>query len=78
MSVKSLAEHIVPIALSFYLGSWSDSLGRKPFIFFCMTGSLFASVMNLCNAIFLQEWDRWSGFSFYMPSPDGCGWSQWY
>ena len=26
--IKSLAEHIVPIALSFYLGSWSDSLGR--------------------------------------------------
>ena len=31
--IKSLAEHIVPIALSFYLESWSDSLGRHHFIF---------------------------------------------
>ena len=57
-SVKSLAEHIVPIALSFYLGSWSDSIGRKPFIFFCITGSFVASIMNLCNAIYLDEWNR--------------------
>ena len=55
----SLAEHFVPILMSFYLGSWSDHWGRKPFIYMTMTGMLFSSVMNLMNAIFLKEWNKW-------------------
>jgi len=55
----SLAEHAVPILLSFYLGSWSDHQGRKPFIYICMTGMLLSSVMNMMSAIYLQEWDKW-------------------
>ena len=55
----SLAEHLIPIFLSFYLGSWSDHWGRKPFIYLTMTGMLFSSVMNLINAVYLKEWDKW-------------------
>ena len=55
----SLAEHFVPILMSFYLGSWSDHWGRKPFIYMTMTGMLLSSMMNLMNAIFLKEWDKW-------------------
>ena len=28
-AIQSLAEHVIPIFLSFFLGSWSDSLGRS-------------------------------------------------
>ena len=55
----SLAEHLIPIFISFYLGSWSDHYGRKPFIYISMTGFLFSSVMNLMNVIYLKEWDKW-------------------
>ena len=55
----SLAEHLVPIFLSFYLGSWSDHQGRKPFIYISMTGFLLSAVMNMLNAIYLKEWDKW-------------------
>ena len=55
----SLAEHLIPIFISFYLGSWSDHYGRKPFLYISMTGMLFSSVMNLMNAIYLKDWDKW-------------------
>eukprot|EP00090_Calanus_glacialis_P013647 TRINITY_DN22303_c0_g1_i1.p1 TRINITY_DN22303_c0_g1~~TRINITY_DN22303_c0_g1_i1.p1 ORF type:complete len:512 (+),score=57.94 TRINITY_DN22303_c0_g1_i1:1-1536(+) len=55
----SLAEHLIPIFISFYLGSWSDHYGRKPFIYISMTGFLVSSVMNLMNVIYLKEWDKW-------------------
>ena len=55
----SLAEHAVPILLSFYLGSWSDHLGRKPFLYTIMTGMLLSSFMNLMNAVYLQGWNKW-------------------
>ena len=55
----SLAEHFVPILISFYLGSWSDHWGRKPFIYMSMTGMMFSSVMNLMNAVFLKKWNKW-------------------
>ena len=31
---------------------------RKPFLYFCMTGSLVSSALNLANAFFLDEWSR--------------------
>ena len=55
----SLAEHLIPIFISFYLGSWSDHYGRKPFIYISMSGFLFSSVMNLMNVIYLKDWDKW-------------------
>ena len=55
----SLAEHLVPIFISFYLGSWSDHWGRKPFIFLSMTGMLFSAGMNLINVVYLREWSKW-------------------
>jgi hypothetical protein len=38
--ILSTAEHLVPILLSFYLGSWSDIYGRIPFIAINMTGKV--------------------------------------
>ena len=55
----SLAEHLVPILFSFYLGSWSDAWGRKPFIYMSMSGMLFSAGMNLLNAVYLREWNKW-------------------
>ena len=55
----SAAEHAIPILLSFYLGSWSDHYGRKPFMYITMTGMLLSSIMNVMNAVYLVEWDRW-------------------
>ena len=55
----SLAEHLIPIFISFYLGSWSDHWGRKPFIYMSMSGMLLSSVMNLLNAFYLREWNKW-------------------
>jgi hypothetical protein len=39
--VMSIAEHLIPILLSFYLGSWSDIYGRIPFIAVSMTGKVY-------------------------------------
>jgi len=38
--VLSLGEHLLPILLSFYLGSWSDIYGRIPFLAINMTGKV--------------------------------------
>ena len=55
----SLAEHLIPIFISFYLGSWSDHWGRKPFIYMSMSGMMLSAVMNLLNVIYLREWNKW-------------------
>jgi hypothetical protein len=44
--VLSTTEHLVPILLSFYLGSWSDIYGRIPFIAICMAGKVILRQEN--------------------------------
>ena len=58
MNAVAMMEHIVPVVLAFYIGSWSDQWGRKPFILICMSCKLFRSIMNCLNGIFLS-WSRW-------------------
>ena len=51
---ESIVDHLFPIICSFFLGSWSDSFGRKYLLYcyflFCMvhTGGL------MLNAYFMQ------------------------
>ena len=66
-AIKSWTEHLVPILLSFYIGSWSDHFGRKPFLALCMFGKLVGAVFNLLNGIFLDEWNRWVWLGTVMP-----------
>ena len=54
-NVITLSEHLVPILLSFYIGSWSDHYGRIPFLAFCMSGKVAGAVFNLLNAIYLSK-----------------------
>ena len=35
-NVVAIVENVIPIVLAFYLGSWSDHWGRKPFLILCM------------------------------------------
>ena len=66
-AIRSWTEHLIPILLSFYIGSWSDHFGRKPFLAFCMIGKLGGALMNLLNAIYLEQWDRWVWLATVMP-----------
>jgi len=66
-AIISWTEHLVPILLSFYIGSWSDHFGRKPFLALCMAGKMAAAFCNLLNAIFLDQWSRWVWLATVMP-----------
>ena len=66
-AIISWTEHLVPILLSFYIGSWSDHFGRKPFLALCMAGKMVAALCNLLNAIFLDQWNRWVWLATVMP-----------
>ena len=66
-AIRSWTEHLIPNLLSFYIGSWSDHYGRKPFLAFCMIGKLGGAAMNLLNAIYLEQWDRWVWLATVMP-----------
>ena len=56
--IISWAEHFVPILLAFYIGSWSDHWGRKPFLAVCMLGRVIGAGFSLLNAVYLDEWNR--------------------
>ena len=60
--IISWAEHFVPILLAFYIGSWSDHWGRKPFLAVCMLGRVIGAGFSLLNAVYLDEWNRWRRF----------------
>jgi len=66
-NVITLSEHLFPILLSFYIGSWSDHYGRKPFLVLCMAGKVVGAMFNLLNAIYLDEWNRWVWVATVMP-----------
>ena len=66
-NIIAITEHTIPILLSFYIGSWSDRFGRKPFLAFCMIGKTLGAVGNLFAAIFLDKMDRWIWLAVYLP-----------
>jgi len=66
-NVIALTEHFVPILLSFYIGSWSDKFGRKPFLALCMAGKICGAISNFLAAVFLDGLNRWTWLAIYMP-----------
>ena len=66
-NIISLSENLVPIFLSFYIGSWSDKFGRIPFIALFMVGTLLRLVGTLCAGIFLEEMTKWAWLGIVMP-----------
>jgi len=66
-TIITYAEHLVPILLAFYIGSWSDHFGRKIFLGMCMTGKILQALANLLNAIYLSSWNRWVWLATVMP-----------
>ena len=72
-TIISLAEHVIPILLSFYIGSWSDRYGRKPFLAVCMIGKLMSAIGNLLAGIWIDEMNRWVWLALYMPAQNISG-----
>ena len=66
-NIIAITNNVVPILLSFYLGSWSDRLGRLPFLALYMIGRSLAGLANLLNAVYLEEWGRWVWLATVMP-----------
>ena len=66
-NVIALTEHIIPILLSFYIGSWSDRFGRKPFLALSMIGRTLGAVGNLIAGIWLDKISKWGWLALYMP-----------
>ena len=66
-NVISLTENFVPILLAFYIGSWSDKFGRKPFIALFMVGKLLGLVGTLLGGIYLDEMSKWVWLGIVMP-----------
>ena len=66
-NVISLTENFVPIILAFYIGSWSDKFGRKPFIALFMVGKLLGLIGTMLGGIFLDEMSKWVWLGIVMP-----------
>ena len=66
-NIIAITNNVVPILLSFYLGSWSDQLGRLPFLAIYMLGRTLAGLANFLNAVYLEEWGRWVWLATVMP-----------
>ena len=63
----SITDNFVPILLAFYIGSWSDKFGRKPFIALFMVGKLVALLGTLLGGIFLDEMGKWAWLALVTP-----------
>ena len=63
----SITDNFVPILLSFYIGSWSDKFGRKPFIALFMLGKLVALLGTLLGGVFLEEMGKWTWLGLVTP-----------
>ena len=63
----SITDNFVPILLSFYIGSWSDKFGRKPFIALFMLGKLVALLGTLLGGVFLEEMGKWAWLGLVTP-----------
>ena len=66
-NIISLSANLVPVLLSFYIGSWSDKFGRIPFIALFMVGMLLRLVGTLFAGIFLEEMTKWVWLGIVMP-----------
>ena len=58
-NVIAITNNVIPILLSFYLGSWSDQFGRLPFLGLYMIGRTLSALANFLNAVYLKELGKW-------------------
>ena len=65
--MMEIFENFAPLILSFYVGSWSDRFGRKPFLFVCMLCKTLSAGGNLLAGLFMDGFDRWAWLAVYMP-----------
>ena len=66
-NIVAITNNVIPILLSFYLGSWSDQFGRLPFLAIYMVGRTLSALANLLNSIYLEEWGKWVWLATVMP-----------
>ena len=66
-NIIAITNNVIPILLSFYLGSWSDQFGRLPFLALYMLGRTLSALANLLNALYLEEWGKWVWLATVMP-----------
>ena len=66
-NIIAITNNVIPILLSFYLGSWSDQFGRLPFLALYMVGRTLSALANLVNSIYLDEWGKWVWLATVMP-----------
>ena len=57
--VLAATENLVPILISFYIGSLSDKFGRRRFMAFCFGCKVVASAANLLGGVFLEKMNRY-------------------
>ena len=75
-NAKSLTENFVPILIAFYIGSWSDKYGRKPFIFLFLAGTFIDLIGTLLSGIFLDEISKYVWLAIALPSRSLAGGSR--
>ena len=66
-NVVSLTENFMPILFAFYIGSWSDKFGRKPFLALFMVGKIISLSGTLLSGIYLDEISKWVWLGIVMP-----------
>ena len=66
-NIIAITNNVIPILLSFYLGSWSDQFGRLPFLGLYMIGRTLSALANFLNAVYLEEWGKWVWLATVMP-----------
>ena len=64
---ESIVVHVFPIIGSFFLGSWSDTFGRKFLLYFYFVMKVWECGMYLLNAYFMSWPKEYILFSVYLP-----------
>ena len=75
-NARSLTENFVPVIIAFYIGSWSDKYGRKPFMFLFMTGTFIDLIGTLLSGIFLDEINKYVWLAIALPARSITGGSR--
>ena len=75
-NIISLTENFVPVIIAFYIGSWSDKFGRKPFIALFMAGTFIDLIGTLLSGIFLDEINKYVWLAISLPARSITGGSR--
>jgi len=65
---QSIVSHVFPIICSFYLGSWSDTFGRKWLLYLYFFANVVEGSMMLLNVYFLEWPKEYLLFSVNLPT----------